>query len=381
MSTENTLWMGDIEPWMTEQIIMEAFKSYEIKPLNIKFLTDKKTNIIRNYCFINFENILEANKALTKLNGKKFPNTETLFKLNWANYHSEFNKNVYVGNLSPDVDDIELYNFFKEKYPSVHHASVILENGISKLYGFVHFMNGEDYEKCLKEMDGKTFHGNIIRVRERNKKNFEKIEDNISDNFMGNSKFTINENKIFIKNNNNNINNNNINININNNNKFFTKKKFYKYNNYISNNNSSNSVNNSNCITANTSSNNDSNSYKNKNNFLQKSFDLNTLDISEINSFYPKNKNQIIDKSFSSLTEIEDSTFYSQEKELNSSSNTSLQTRRKFSYNFDLLKSNDESLLYKKIRESIQRTLDHFKYSCSHTRNNYQCKYIYIIKK
>ena len=367
MSTENTLWMGDIEPWMTEQIIMEAFKSYEIKPLNIKFLTDKKTNIIRNYCFINFENILEANKALTKLNGKKFPNTETLFKLNWANYHSEFNKNVYVGNLSPDVDDIELYNFFKEKYPSVHHASVILENGISKLYGFVHFMNGEDYEKCLKEMNGKVFHGKTITVRERNKKNFEKIEDNISENYMGNSKFSGNENKTFFKNNNN---------------KFCNKKKSFKFNNnYISNHNSSNSVNNINCITAN-SSNNDSISYINKINYSQKPFDLNTLDISEINSFYPKNKTQLINKSSSSLTENEDSTYYSLEKELYSPSNTSniKKSKRKFSYNFELLESNDESLLHRKIHESIHRTLEHYKYSCSHTRNNYQCKYIYIIK-
>ena len=367
MSTENTLWMGDIEPWMTEQIILDAFKSYEIKPLNIKFLTDKKTNTVRNYCFINFENILEANKALTKLNGKKFPNTETLFKLNWANYHSEFNKNVYVGNLSPDVDDIELYNFFKEKYPSVHHASVILDNGISKLYGFVHFMNGDDYEKCLKEMDGKTFHGNTIRVRERNKKNFEKIEDNISENYMG-SKFMTGENKTFFKNNSSN--------------KFYNKKKFYKYNNYNSNTNSSNSINNSNCITANTSPNNDSIRYRNKNNYPQKPFDLNTLDINEINSFYPKNKNQIINKSSSSI-EFEDSTFYSQEKELYSPSNTSnnnKKSKRKFSYNFDLLESNDESLLHRKIHESIHRTLEHYKYSCSLTRNNYQRKYIYIIQ-
>ena len=106
MSTENTLWMGDIEPNMTEEIILEAFRLNDINPLSVKLMKDKKTNMLRNYCFINFDNIKEANKALTKLNGKKFPNSNNIFKLNWSNYNSKFNKNVYVGNLSSEVDYI-----------------------------------------------------------------------------------------------------------------------------------------------------------------------------------------------------------------------------------------------------------------------------------
>ena len=170
MSTNNILWMGDILPGMTESFILNAFYNYEIRPTGVKLIMDKKTNKIKNYCFINFANIQNANEALTKLNGKPIIGTQYLFKLNWANYHKGTNKSVYVGNLSSEINDIDLYNFFKKKYDSVHHANVITDNGISKGYGFVLFTNENEYLKCLNEMNGIVFHGNHIKVKEQKKK-------------------------------------------------------------------------------------------------------------------------------------------------------------------------------------------------------------------
>ena len=166
MSMDKNLWMGDVKPWMDESFIMQAFNHYNFFPQNIKLIHDKVTKELKNYCFVNFQTIEEANKCLLFLTGKTIPNTQIKFKLNWANYFSAFNKSVYVGNLSPDVDDISLYKLFKEKYPSVHHASVISDKGVSKGFGFIQFKGEEDYEKCLKEMNGTLFHGNIIKVNE-----------------------------------------------------------------------------------------------------------------------------------------------------------------------------------------------------------------------
>ena len=171
MSTNSTIWMGDIEPKMTEQDIMNCFLKFNIHPQNVKLIKDKKTNENKNYCFIYFKTIKEANSVLFKLNKKKIPGSSLVFRLNWANNRSIFNKSAYVGNLNPKVDDLKLYNLFKKKYPSVHHASVITENGVSKGYGFVLFNGKEEYEMSLKEMNGISFYGNIIKVKEQKKKN------------------------------------------------------------------------------------------------------------------------------------------------------------------------------------------------------------------
>ena len=180
MSTENNLWMGDVQTWMDESFILKAFNFYKFFPKSIKLIHDKITKELKNFCFINFQTIKEANNCLLTLNGKIIPNTTIKFKLNWANYFSTFNKSLYVGNLSPDVDDIQLYQLFKNKYPSVHHASVITDNGVSKGFGFILFRGEEDYKKCLTEMNGIIFHGNIIKVNEQKKNNH---KNSYSNNF------------------------------------------------------------------------------------------------------------------------------------------------------------------------------------------------------
>ena len=192
MSTEHTLWMGDIEPWMNENIIMKLFNDAGIYPSSIKLKRDKVSNKLRNYCFINFHNIIEANETIYKLNGKKVLNSNFKFKLNWASQHSENNLNLFIGNLSPDVDGLTLYTIFKNIYKSVHHVTVVTENGISKMYGFVHFSDKNDYDRCLKEMDGYIIYGNPIKVNERKNNNLDK--KNKDKNFQKN----INYNKNFI---------------------------------------------------------------------------------------------------------------------------------------------------------------------------------------
>ena len=174
MNTESTLWFGEIESWMTEDIIMNTFKELGINPKSIKMIKDKNSNLNKNFCFVNFENMNEANKALNQLNGKKFPKSNINFRLNWADQNSEGVINLYLGNLSPDVKDIDLYNLFKSKYPSVNHVSIISDKGVSRGYGFVYFLEQEDCDKCLKEMDGFIFHDNPISVKERKSKKEEK---------------------------------------------------------------------------------------------------------------------------------------------------------------------------------------------------------------
>jgi RNA recognition motif-containing protein len=214
MSDENTLWMGDIQPWMNESIIINSFQQFNIYPINVKLIKDKKKNINRNYCFVTFKNCQDAQNAYN-LNGNKLPNVNINFKLNKAEHQTL--KTAYVGNLNLKVGDNELYKLFSQKYKSVHHANVINEKGISKGFGFVIFKNEDDYNRCLKEMNGYNFYGNNIKVREKKKKD-EEINNINNNNLIGkknknknkNNLNEINEekiNNIFLNNQNNNDNN------------------------------------------------------------------------------------------------------------------------------------------------------------------------------
>lgn len=78
MITEGTLWMGDIEPWMDEAFIIEAFKECGFEPKSIKLIIDKRLNKYKNFCFVNFNNIEEANNALFNLNAKN-PKNQYVF--------------------------------------------------------------------------------------------------------------------------------------------------------------------------------------------------------------------------------------------------------------------------------------------------------------
>ena len=173
METENTLWMRDIEPWMDELFIRNSFIECGFNPNRITLVRDKRFERNKNFCFIDFNSFQEATNALFYLNSKKIPKTNIFFKLNIAknNEKFKFSKNVYVGNLTPRINDIDLYNIFKTKYPSVYYASIITDNGVSRGYGFVHFSKEDEYKKCIKEMNGIVLDNKIIKVSEKNNNN------------------------------------------------------------------------------------------------------------------------------------------------------------------------------------------------------------------
>ena len=302
---ESTLWMGDIEPWMTREIILESFFECGLKPSSIKMIKDHQFNSIKNYCFVNFDSITEANKAIISLNGKNIPKTNINFKLNWANKHCEMNRNLYVGNLPNDIDDLQLFNIFKEKYQSIHHVSIMTDNGQSKGYGFIQFTDKYDYDKCLKEMNGYVIKGKAIIIRERKKKK--------------------NDEK-----NNNNMNN---------------AYRFNKINRSINNTSSNNNISSKQFI-----NNNIYNITKNQN-------------ISEINnSIFVRNNNSGIIPFFSQNNEI--NKFNSEDEEDLSSSNSSSSNieKRKFSDNLDLIVKDDHNALNRKIQESVDKLFEHYKY-------------------
>jgi RNA recognition motif-containing protein len=144
------------------------------------------------YGFLEFENKNQASEALELLNGKPFPNSTKAFKLNWACYNTNKNNNqnpnefsIYVCELDASVNNIILRDFFKEKYPSVIDAKIIIDPStkISKGYGFVKFSDKNESERAIKEMNGKLIQGKAMKTGNASyKKNDKKM--NNGNNFL-----------------------------------------------------------------------------------------------------------------------------------------------------------------------------------------------------
>ena len=197
MNDEGILWMGDIESWISESFIIASFAKYGFRPRSVKLIQDKRINKSKNFCFVNFNSLKEANDALFQLNSKNIPNTNLFFKLNIAKNNSKKCKNAYVGNLPRYINDKELFNYFQSKYPSVYYASIIRDNGVSRGYGFIHFGSEEEYEKCLKEMDGTKLYNKVIKVKE--KTDLDKNIDNDNYNNINNINYLQNINNTYLQ--------------------------------------------------------------------------------------------------------------------------------------------------------------------------------------
>lgn len=383
MNLENTLWMGGILPGMTEINILNSFRFYNIFPTGIKLIKDKQKNKNKSYCFISFKSFQEANNVLQYLNGKRIPNSEINFNLNWADYQGA--KTAYVGNLNLNVTKEDLFSFFKMRYKSVQNARVIYgDNGISKGFGFVVFKNEDEYLKCLKEMNGIYFYGNFIKVREQIKKEDNRKRNNLNNDKNSNDnvlikKNTININDIIIQNNI--INNNNI-INYNQNN--------MNINNIENNNikiNGFNSINNR---------------YENNNIITKIQSDKKNINNSEsLSKIIEDNKsnfksNQIIDDLFNKINsssiflninknnKISKMDENSNKQQINNNKQNILNEKmikkenKKRELKLEILEKIDEITLNKKIHESILRTHLHIKKQFEKTGNKFICKYKYI---
>lgn len=156
------LWMGSLEPYMTESFILNAFRKMGENPLSVKVMRNKFTGEPAGYCFVHFANDDEAIAAMHKLNSKPIPGTNPVvrFRLNNASNNPgrqivEREFSVWVGDLTPDVDDYNLYRVFSSKYNTIKTAKVILDNsGFSKGYGFVRFGSEDEMKDSLITMNG-----------------------------------------------------------------------------------------------------------------------------------------------------------------------------------------------------------------------------------
>ena len=95
--------------------------------------------------------------------------------------------NIYVSNLSFNVQDEDLKEFFTE-YGEVSSAKVITDKftGKSRGFGFVEMSDDEAAKKAIAELDQATVEGRSIRVMEAKPKEEKPARTGGGGGFRGN---------------------------------------------------------------------------------------------------------------------------------------------------------------------------------------------------
>ncbi|XP_055368616.1 tRNA selenocysteine 1-associated protein 1-like isoform X2 [Betta splendens] len=161
----STLWMGNLEVYMDEKFITRAFATMGEQVVNVRIIRNKMTGVSSprgalGYCFVEMTDEPTAERCLRKINGKPLPgaNPPTRFKLNRATFGKQDTGQMYslfVGDLTPEVDDGMLYEFFYNRYPSCRGGKVVLDSmGNSKGCGFVQFPDERLQKRALDECQG-----------------------------------------------------------------------------------------------------------------------------------------------------------------------------------------------------------------------------------
>lgn len=167
--SRTVLYVGGIDNSVSEESLTELISSTAQVQL-VKILNDKNKSGY-NYAFVEFPNEEEALIALEKLNGTSL--NDSHLRINYAYQSATFNTvhnseeptfNIFVGDLSPDVDDEALHNAFSQ-FRSLKQAHVMwdMQTSRSRGYGFVTFGSADDAEAALDTMHGKIINGRSIR--------------------------------------------------------------------------------------------------------------------------------------------------------------------------------------------------------------------------
>ncbi|KAM9428731.1 tRNA selenocysteine 1-associated protein 1-like isoform 1-T1 [Salvelinus alpinus] len=209
-----SLWMGDLDPYMDENFIKQAFSTMGETAYGVKIITHRVTGGSAGYCFVEMADETSVDRCVHQLNGKLVPGSNPeltdewnkacsgwwryvnqikcysliiyslfssnicpyytrlslkvldclfflpvqprKFKLNYATYGKrpeagpEFS--VFVGDLSSEVDDYQLHQFFLKKYPSCKGGKVVSDQyGNSRGYGFIKFEDENEQKKAIDE--------------------------------------------------------------------------------------------------------------------------------------------------------------------------------------------------------------------------------------
>lgn len=162
---EATCYIGNLEQRVTDEIIWELF--IQCGPVvNVNVPRDKITGEHQGFCFVEFRSEEDADYAIKILHMiKLFGKPIKVNKASQDKRTQEIGANIFVGNLSEEVDEKMLKDIFSQ-FGVVLSTKIVRdpESGQSKSHGFVSFDNFDSSDAAISKMNGQHIAGKQIKV-------------------------------------------------------------------------------------------------------------------------------------------------------------------------------------------------------------------------
>lgn len=169
-----SLYVGDLPNDVTEGMLFEIFN--QVGPVaSIRVCRDAVTRRSLGYAYVNYHNVVDAERALDTLNSSLIKGRPC--RIMWSQRDPSLRKsgvgNIFIKNLDKAIDHKALYDTFSA-FGNILSCKVVMDDtSSSKGYGFVHFETKEAAEKAIARVNGmmlnnqKVFVGPFVARKER----------------------------------------------------------------------------------------------------------------------------------------------------------------------------------------------------------------------
>lgn len=195
------IFIKNLDRSIDNKVMYDTFSAFG-NILSCKVAVDEEGES-KGYGFVHFESEESANNAIAKVNGMllngkkvyvgKFINKKERESQN-GQKTNQFT-NIYVKNLTEDMDTDEKLEKYFTKYGKVLSAKVMSDDtGKSKGFGFVNFEEPSEAEAAVEDLNGKEINKKIVYVGRAQKKSerqaelkkkFEKIKQERLNRYQG----------------------------------------------------------------------------------------------------------------------------------------------------------------------------------------------------
>lgn len=171
-----SLYVGDLHADVTEPMLFEIFS--HVGPVaSIRVCRDAVTRRSLGYAYVNFHNMVDAERALDTLNYTEVKGQPC--RIMWKHRDPSIRKtglgNVFIKNLDKQLDNRHLNDTFSA-FGNIVSCKVAADDaGVSKGYGYVQYETKEEAENAISKVNGmlicdkKVFVGHFVPKQEREK--------------------------------------------------------------------------------------------------------------------------------------------------------------------------------------------------------------------